>query len=179
MKFDLQPPLENERVVLYPLVPTDFEILFQVASDQKVWEQHPNKDRWKEEEFWKFFEGALVSKSAYKIVEKSTGAIIGSTRFYDYDEADDSLCIGYTFYGTNYWGTGVNRSVKFIMLNYAFRYVAKVYFHVGACNTRSQIAVSRLGARKVAEKELPYYGELPMLNYIYELHKEEFYEAPN
>lgn len=179
MKFDQQPLLENERVILYPLLATDFEVVFKLASDPAVWEQHPNKNRWKEEEFRKFFEGALLSKSAYKIVEKSSGKVIGSTRFYDYDETDDSLCIGYTFYGTEYWGTGVNRSVKIVMLDYAFRYVSKVYFHVGACNTRSQIAVGRLGARKVAEKEMPYYGELPMLNYIYELRKEEFYEAPN
>jgi hypothetical protein len=37
----------------------------------KVWEQHPNKDRYQREVFENFFKGAIESKGAFKIVEKS------------------------------------------------------------------------------------------------------------
>jgi RimJ/RimL family protein N-acetyltransferase len=172
MTFNIQPVLENEKVILYPLKEEDFEDVFQAASDPKIWEQHPNKDRWKREVFRVFFDGALQSKGAFKIADKATGQIIGSTRFYDFSEDDDSILIGYTFYARPYWGKGFNHSVKNMMLNYIFQSVSKVYFHIGAENIRSQIAISRLGAIKISEEEITYFGEAPKLNFVYEINKE-------
>ncbi|MBB6270591.1 RimJ/RimL family protein N-acetyltransferase [Pedobacter cryoconitis] len=126
MNFSIQTPLTNERVTLLPLKETDFEELYAVASDPKIWEQHPNKDRWKKEVFQNFFNGAILSGGAFKITDQATGEFIGSTRFYDYDEKEGSLLIGYTFYGTAYWGKGFNLSVKKMMLDYIFRFVSKV-----------------------------------------------------
>ena len=53
--MNLQPTLENENVKLVPLQETDFERLYDVASDPLIWEQHPNKDRYKREIFQTFF----------------------------------------------------------------------------------------------------------------------------
>ena len=39
--MNLQPILENENVKLLPLQEDDFEVLYQVASDPLIWEQHP------------------------------------------------------------------------------------------------------------------------------------------
>lgn len=150
----------------------DFDVLYAVASDPGIWEQHPNRDRWQKEVFLTFFEGALQSGAAFKIVEKATGAVIGSTRFYDYNEAAGSIFIGYTFYARSCWGTGINPSVKALMLQYAFAFVNKVGLHVGADNIRSQVAVSRLGIEKTGAEEISYYGETPKLNFIYEIDKE-------
>ena len=175
MYFDIQSILENENVILYPLQEQDFEELYAVSADPKIWEQHPNKDRWKKEVFKTFFEGAIQSKGAFKIIEKTNGNRIGSSRFYDYNEREDSILIGYTFYATQYWGKGINHSVKTIMLNYIFQFVSKVYFHIGANNVRSQIAISRLGATKYGEQEIAYFGEQPKSNFIYSLTKEEWF----
>ncbi|RWU10718.1 GNAT family N-acetyltransferase [Pedobacter chitinilyticus] len=169
MTFSIQPTLENDRVTLVPLQETDFEALYEVASDPKVWEQHPNKDRWKRDVFQIFFDGAMQSKGAFKIVDQTNGQVIGSTRFYDYDAAEDSILIGYTFYGTAYWGKGINHSVKKMMLDYIFQFVSKVNLHVGTTNVRSQIAVGRIGAEKVAEQEVTYFGEQPKLNFVYQI----------
>ena len=174
MIFDIQPRLENDKVILSPLLKEDFEALYAVACDPKVWEQHPNKDRWKKEVFHTYFEGALQSKGAFKIIDKSTGKIAGSTRIYDYNEQDNSVLVGYTFFGRDYWGTGMNRSVKALMLDYLFQFVSQVYFQIGAENVRSQIAIGHLGAKKVDEQEVAYFGELPKLNYIYRIEKEEW-----
>lgn len=51
MNFSIQPQLANERVTLLPLKESDFKELYAVASDPKIWEQHPSKDRWKKEVF--------------------------------------------------------------------------------------------------------------------------------
>lgn len=172
--FNIQPILENDRVILYPLQHDDFEALYALASDPKVWEQHPNKDRWQKEVFQNFFAGAMQCAGAFKIVDKTTGKVAGSTRFYDYNEEENSILIGYTFYGTAFWGTGLNRTVKALMLDYIFRFVSKVYFHIGAVNVRSQVAIGRVGAQKVGEEEIAYFGEAPKLNYIYAIAKEEW-----
>ena len=174
MHFNIQPRLENEQIILLPLQDADFEAMYTVASDPEIWKEHPNKDRWKREIFLTFFEGAIQSKGAFKIIDKISGHIMGSTRYYDYNEADDSILIGYTFYATQYWGKGINHAVKSMMLDYIFQFVSKVYFHIGAENLRSQIAISRLGTTKIAEQEITYFGEAPKWNFVYELRKEDW-----
>lgn len=173
MNINRQPTLETEKIILYPLHEKGFDKLYIAASDPKIWEQHPNKDRWKKEIFKTFFDGAIQSKGAFRIVDKSTGNTIGSTRFYDYNDLENSIFIGYTFYIIKYWGKGINYSVKVTILDYIFQFVSKVYFHIGADNIRSQIAIGRLGAKKIAEQEVIYYGETPKLNYMYEISKEK------
>jgi N-acetyltransferase len=171
MPIDIQPTLENSDVLLTPLKEEDFEALYKVASDPKIWEQHPNKDRWQREVFSNFFQGAIESKGAFLIIDKKSGEIAGSTRFYNHNETDRSIMIGYTFYATKFWGKGLNPAVKRLMTDYIFQEVDKVHFHIGATNIRSQIAIERLGARKIGEEEVAYYGESSKLNFVYEIAK--------
>ncbi len=172
MKFDLQPTtLANNTVVLSPLKANDFEPLFEVASDELIWEQHPNKLRYQKEVFKNFFDGAIISAGAFLIKDVKTDEIIGSTRFYNFDENENSVLIGYTFMGRKFWGSGINAMVKKLLLNYAFQFVDMVYFHVGATNIRSQKAMEKLGAIKIAEQEVAYFGEDSKLNYIYKINK--------
>lgn len=178
MQFSIQPRLGNKEVMLVPLQAGDFDALYEAAADPAVWAQHPNKDRWQKSVFQLFFEGALKSGGAFKLVDKTTQQVIGSTRFYDYDEADDSILIGYTFYRTSCWGRGINQSVKALMRDYIFQHVGRVYFHIGAGNVRSQIAIGRLGAIKVAEQEVAYYGEPSKLNFVYSIEKEAWLSRP-
>ena len=175
MNINIQPTLENENVILHPLQDKDFDDLYAVASDPKIWEQHPNKDRCKIEVFKVFFDGAMQSKGAFKIVNKASGHVMGSTRFYDHNQEENSISIGYTFYGREYWGKGFNHSVKSLMLDYIFQFVSKVHLHIGAENIRSQIAIGRLGTTKIDEQEIAYFGEQAKLNYIYCLTKEEWF----
>lgn len=174
--ISIQAGLENEQVILLPLQEKDFEPLYAVASDPEIWAQHPNKDRWQRAVFKVFFDGAMQSKGAFKIIDKVSRSFVGSTRFYDYKAADDSIFIGYTFYARSCWGKGINQAVKRMMLDYIFRFVSKVKFHIGAENVRSQIAIGRLGARKVSEEVVAYFGEPDRLNFVYEIQKEDWYK---
>lgn len=47
MPFELQPTLENEFIKIQPLNKKDFEELYKIVADPLLWEQHPNKDRYK------------------------------------------------------------------------------------------------------------------------------------
>lgn len=175
MNFSIQPELENNKYQLIPLSQGDFEALYEVASDPKVWEQHPNKDRYKREVFENFFKGAMESQGAFKIVEKSSGDVLGSTRFYDFDESKNSIFIGYTFYGTKCWGKGINPQIKKLMLDYIFQYVDTVHFHIGKENFRSQTALERLGGKKIKEEEVAYFGEPTRTNFVYEIRKDNHF----
>jgi len=172
--MNIQPTLENDFVRLVPLEENDFEQLFSVASDPKIWEQHPNKDRYKKEVFQNFFQGVMESRGAFKIVEKNTGEIAGSTRFYDYNPEDHSIFIGYTFYATKFWGSKLNPQVKKLMLDYIFQFVDKVNFHVGKDNIRSQKAMEKLGVKRVDEVNVAYFGEPERLNVVFEITKENY-----
>ncbi|MCZ2298052.1 MAG: GNAT family N-acetyltransferase [Chitinophagales bacterium] len=174
MNINLQSTLTHKNIQLIPLVKEDFEALYKTASDPKIWEQHPNKNRWQKDAFTNYFEGAIQSKGAFKILDTTDNSIMGSTRFYDYNETEKSVLIGYTFYATKYWGKGINHAVKTMMLNYIFDVVSTVYFHVGAENIRSQISITRLGAEKVKEIEVAYFGEPTKLNFEYKIEKEKW-----
>lgn len=172
--MNIQPTLENENIILQPLQNSDFERLFEVSSDPKVWEQHPNPNRYKRGEFQNFFDGAIVSKGAFLIIDKQSREVAGSSRYYDFNEDENSIFIGYTFYGTKFWGSKLNPQVKKMMLDYIFQYVDLVKLHVGKDNIRSQKAIERLGAEKVKEMEVAYFGEQPKINFEYNITKENW-----
>lgn len=172
--FELQPTLSNEFIKIQPLKAEDFEILYSVASDPLLWEQHPNKDRYKREVFETFFKGAMESKGAFLVFDNKTNKIIGSSRYYEFEPERKSIAIGYTFIARDHWGGIYNPALKDIMLRHAFRFVDSVVLHVGAVNIRSQKAIERLGAKKLHEVEMKYYGEPNKLNFVYELKKEDW-----
>ena len=82
--IDLQPTLKGDLIQVRPLRPDDFDALFSVASDPLIWEQHPENDRFKEEVFKTFFNGALESGGAFVAIDTKTQQIIGSTRFHGF-----------------------------------------------------------------------------------------------
>lgn len=170
----LQPILESDLVYLRPLESEDFENLYAVASDPFIWEQHPNKDRYKREVFETFFRGAMLSKGAFLIFDKASEKAIGSTRFYDFDETANSIFIGYTFYARAFWGRNYNATVKKLMLDYIFSFVENVRFHVGKENVRSRKAMEKLGAKLIGEEIVAYFGEPDRVNVVYSIAKTDW-----
>lgn len=174
MNFELQPTLECDLFMARPLMQEDFESLFLAASDPLVWDQHPNKNRYQREEFSNFFKGAMESGGALVVMANATNKIIGSSRFYDLNEINHSIFIGYTFFARKYWGKGYNRKLKDLMLCHAFKFVDKVLLHVGAENYRSQKSISKVGAIKTNELEVKYFGETSKMNFEYEIAKSSY-----
>src|SRR5438045_7740749 len=118
-KFDLQPHLKGELIELRPLASEDWADLFAVASDPLIWEQHPNSDRYKEDVFKAFFREALESGGALVAVDRKDGRVIGSSRFYGYDEEESEVEIGWTFLARSHWGGVYNGEMKELMLRHA------------------------------------------------------------
>ena len=152
MSFDFQPILNGELLGLRPLRPEDFHDLYAVASDPLIWEQHPIKDRYKEDVFKEFFREALESGGALIAIDSKNGRVIGSSRFHGYDQEKSEIEIGWTFLARSHWGGVYNREMKQLMLRHAFRFVNNVIFLVGPQNVRSQRALEKMGAVRVGSR---------------------------
>jgi N-acetyltransferase len=149
---DFQPTLRSELLELRPLRAEDFHDLYAVASDPLIWEQHPVRDRYKEEVFKGFFREALESGAALIAIDSKDGQVIGSSRFHGYDEETSEIEIGWTFLARSHWGGAYNREMKRLMLQHAFRFVKSVIFLIGPQNVRSQRAIEKIGGVRVGSR---------------------------
>ncbi|MER5454207.1 bifunctional pyridoxamine 5'-phosphate oxidase family protein/GNAT family N-acetyltransferase [Micromonospora sp. NPDC002389] len=79
-----------------------------------------------------------------------TGAVVGSTSYYEIDDDRRSLAIGYTYLGRPWWRTGINTEAKLLLLGRAFDDLGaiRVVWHTDIRNERSQRAIERLGAAR-------------------------------
>jgi len=150
--FDLQPHLVGELLEVRPLRPEDWEKLFAVASDPRIWEQHPASDRYQETVFREFFREALESGGALIVIDRQTQEVIGSSRYFGFDPEKSEIEIGWTFLARSYWGGKYNGELKQLMLNHAFRFVESVVFVIGETNLRSRKAVEKIGGVQIGRR---------------------------
>jgi RimJ/RimL family protein N-acetyltransferase len=150
--FDRQPRLAGDTVELRPLRADDYDALRTAAADPLIWEQHP-ADRHEEPVFRAYFDEQLGSGGGLAIVDRASGAVIGSSRYHGYDEERSEVEIGWTFLARRYWGGSTNREVKRLMLDHAFRFVETVVLVIHPENVRSQRAAEKLGAVPVPDRD--------------------------
>jgi len=170
MPFDLQPTLKGNLLELRPLVAADFPALYAVASDPLIWEQHPERERYKEDVFKEFFRGAIESGGALIATDAKDGRVIGSSRFHAYDPENDEIEIGWTFLARSHWGGVYNGEMKQLMVDHAFQFVKNVILIIGCTNLRSQKAAEKIGGVRVGSR-LDGKGRE---NYIYRLTPDTF-----
>lgn len=145
MPFDSQPVLRGDLVELRPLREEDYADLLAVASDPRIWEQHPDRRRHEEPVFRLFFRDAMASGGALLALDAATKRAIGSSRFHGYDETASEVEIGWSFLARSHWGGAYNGEMKRLMLRHAFRFVSSVVFFVDPRNLRSQRAMEKIG----------------------------------
>lgn len=166
IELHLQPTLSGDLTTIRPLHADDVEDLFKVASDPLIWDQHPFP-RYEKSAFLEFFDAALATKSSFVFIDNKTKKIFGTSRFYNITK--DHVFIGYTFLARSHWGGKFNREIKTLMLEYAFKFVSKVFFDIGKDNLRSRRAIEKIGARFIKYqvlREKPYS--------LYEIDKDTF-----
>jgi RimJ/RimL family protein N-acetyltransferase len=174
-----QPTLEGERLLLRPLRPDDWDALFAVASDPLIWEVHPAQDRWQEAVFRAFFDDALAKGGALAVIDRESGAVVGSSRFQGHDpDHGGSVEIGWTFLARSHWGGRYNAELKRLMLAHAFASVERVEFRVGEANWRSRGAMEKIGGRLTGRVEVIELPAGPATHVIYEIDRSSFASGP-
>ena len=108
-------------------------------------------------------EQAVDRAVPFATVNRQSGLVVGSTRFFDISFWDwpagdpnqrgadlpDAVEIGHTWLSVDAQRTGINTEAKFLMLTHAFEtwQVHRVRLTTDARNERSRRAIERLGAR--------------------------------
>jgi len=146
------PTLENDRVKLSLLSMTNYERLLDIAQEKDLIYYSPS-DISTPQKLRAYVEVAIngfYNKTIipFIIYDKKKQAYAGSTRFGLIDSINSVLHIGWTWIGRDFQGTGLNKHMKFLMLQYAFEVLAfdKVEFRIDERNLRSRKAVEKIGA---------------------------------
>jgi RimJ/RimL family protein N-acetyltransferase len=155
-------PLVGRVVRLDPVQPADAEGLHAVYSDPTVYTQgyimaSPPADL-AETTSWV---GAAVAareagRTAYPVrlvgdgPLGDAGTVVGTSSLGDLDLGNERAHLGWTLYGSRWWGTAVNPEAKLLLLAHAFEDCGfgRVKIQTDAVNQRSQAAIAKLGATR-------------------------------
>lgn len=147
-----QPTVTDAHVRLRPLTEADRPALRRAAADPLIWAQHIDPER-HGPTFDRFFDANLASGGALVIEDIASGEVIGHTRFEFMPDVDDAIEVGWTFLTRAHWGTGTNKRVKALVVDYARAQGRRVVLHIAADNTRSRAAAERVGGRLLGAAE--------------------------
>ena len=128
--------------------------------------------------FRAYFEANLASGGSLTTVDRATDAVIGASRYWEFDPATQSVEIGATYLARAYWGSGINRDVKRLMIAHALASVEAVNFRIGASNIRSRRAVEKIGGRLTPRTDVSMMAGVPVEHVIYEITREDFARGP-
>lgn len=178
--------LEDAQVLLRPLVAEDLQYLLSFALNEPDTWQYSVKSPAGEEGMRDYINEALAAREAGKeyafiVYDKATGLYAGCTRFYDIQPAHNSLQLGYTWYGEQFRGTGLNKRCKFLLLQFAFETLemARVEFRADNNNQRSIAAMKSIGC--TVEGVLRHHLALPnggrRDSVVLSILKDEWYSA--
>lgn len=98
----------------------------------------------------RFLNGQGVRRWSYAVRLVADGTLVGTTSLLDAEPAHERIHVGSTLYGSAWWGTQVNPACKLLLLEHCFEHLGygRVKLQTDARNTRSQDALSRLGAQR-------------------------------
>jgi N-acetyltransferase len=144
--------LENEWVLLRPLEPNDIENLRPFSQNEPdIWQYSMLKMQGEEnlKNYFKHSQWEKEKGNHYPFIvwDKKQQAYAGSTRFYNISVPNNTMELGYTWYGKNFAGTGLNKQCKYLLLQFAFEQVNmhRIQFMSDANNARSIAAMKSIG----------------------------------
>jgi RimJ/RimL family protein N-acetyltransferase len=155
--IDLEPiTLEGKSVRLIPIRREHWQPLWEVAKDSTEyifsWIPYPMRSA---EDFQLWADKALAEQARHEsivlvTVERSSGRVIGSTRFMNIDPANRRVEIGSTWIATAWQRTAINTEAKYLMLLHAFEQwgCIRVELKTDALNQKSRNAILRIGAKE-------------------------------
>lgn len=146
--------LEGNFVRLEPLEREHGDALVAAAGDGELWNSTvtvvPSS-----ETIGAYLDAALDASAEklelpFVIVQKTSGLIVGTTRFYNVDHENRNVEIGYTWLAKAVQRTAVNTEAKLLLLTHAFEHwrCIRVSLITDVLNVQSQKAILRIGAKQ-------------------------------
>lgn len=152
--FDLTKPivLSTSAVELRPLQEADYELLLPFALNEPELWTYSLVSAAGEAGLKNYLQIALQAKNQLReypfiVFDKRTQQYAGSTRYYDIQLPMQTLQLGYTWYGKQFQGTGLNTHCKYLLLANAFENmgIERVEFRADANNAKSIRAMKKIG----------------------------------
>lgn len=146
--------LEGGHVRLEPLSAAHEESLNVAAADGELWKSTvtivPSRHT-----MGTYISSALDARAQgrelpFVIIRKSTGEVVGTTRFYFIEHEYRTVEIGYTWLAASVQRSEVNTEAKLLLLTHAFEHwrCIRVALVTDVLNQQSQRAILRLGAKE-------------------------------
>lgn len=146
--------LENDRVLLLPFHHPRNAELKDIIFDNDIWkfmgmrmEHQQDFDTYLSQTLKEYEQQSCLP---FLIVDKRNNRVAGSSRFGNINLISEKCEIGWTWYGKDFQGTGLNKACKYELLRFGFEEIKfrRIQFSVDVANLRSQRAVTKLGAVK-------------------------------
>ncbi|QGZ31847.1 GNAT family N-acetyltransferase [Stutzerimonas stutzeri] len=133
---------------LEPLAETDIPALVELAGrncDELIYLNGPLRPDW--------YRSALSDQRnglAVAFTLRMGERIVGTTRFADFNPSLPAGELGWTWLDKAEHGTGLNTSIKYLLLRHAFEewQLVRLQLKTAASNLRSQRAIEKLGAQR-------------------------------
>lgn len=147
--------LETKKVILRPLVEEDFaSFLLLAKQDPGMWEYF-TLNLADEQQLKKWIQIAIDDRQAntrrpFTIIDKESGLIAGSSSLGNISLYDLRAEIGWSWLGKDFRSTGINKHVKYAMMNYAFEKLnfERVEFKTDNLNERAKKGLLNVGAKE-------------------------------
>lgn len=146
--------LEGRRVRLIPLSLDHVDALWRAGNDPDLWRLTTTRVH-SPDDMRRYIEMALAEQERgislpFATVEKSSGAIVGATRFGNIAPEHKRVEVGWTWVTFAWQRTFVNSEAKLLMFTHAFDTWGcnRVELKTSALNMRSRKAMLRLGLKE-------------------------------
>ena len=146
--------LEDDLVLLRPLQESDFDNLLEFSINEPETWKYSLVGADGKENLINYIQSAIKSRNDHKefpfiVFDKKSQKYAGSTRFYDIQLEYKTVQLGYTWYGSAFRGTGLNKHCKFLLLQFAFETLEmeRVEFRADNNNDRSIAAMKSIGCK--------------------------------
>ncbi|MBA2672954.1 GNAT family protein [Ramlibacter sp.] len=144
--------LQDDKVLLRRMTFEDKADLARIAYDPEIWAYFVARVG-DEPQLNEFIEQAVADTLAgtrivFSIVDRKSGRVAGSTAYGNLASAERRLEIGWSWLGAEFRGSGLNKSVKRLLLAHAFGPLEceRVEFKTDILNLRARAGLKGIGA---------------------------------
>lgn len=140
--------LQNESMMLRPLVMEDLALMLPLTSDPEMWKYYTHDlstlegiESWAAPAF-------NQERLQFGVFDKETNQLMGSTAFGNISERDLRLEIGWTWLGKPFQSQGINQQMKQLMLTYCFEVLGleRVEFKTDVLNKQARQSLKNINA---------------------------------
>ncbi len=184
-QFPQNTVLEDELVLLRPLELTDVDNFLDISLNEPETWKYSLVPADGKENLINYIQLAIKAREnksefPFAVYDKKSRKYAGSTRFYDINFPFKTVQLGYTWYGKDFRGTGLNKHCKFLLLRFAFETLGmeRVEFRADNNNERSIAAMKSIGCKVdgVLRSNMPtYQSDVRRDSIILSILKEEWF----